>query len=163
MSGEPTLTGHRREADHDLGLGARLEDGGLGDWTDIVRDDEGAEGATTFGMGLTLRDPFPIEVGHLLNEVEVVQDDRAVGPDGERVLLAGDRDAGIGRGRWPVGFLSVHMAPLVRIGVVVERPRLGGITWFDVFKHCRLGAVSSGPGSLSSDALNRTPEARVPH
>ena len=78
-----------------------LEDGGLGEAADVVGDDEGAERATTFGVGLALRDALAVEVGHLLNQIEVLQQDGTVGTDGERMLLAGDGDAGVGGGGWP--------------------------------------------------------------
>jgi hypothetical protein len=50
-----------------------------------------AEGAATLGMGLALRDALPIEVRHLLDEVVSLQQDRAVGPHGEGVLVAHHR------------------------------------------------------------------------
>src|ERR1700733_1592541 len=47
-------------------------------------------------MRLPFWDPLPVEVRHLLDEVMVLQQDRAIWPDGERVLIAGDWNAGIG-------------------------------------------------------------------
>jgi hypothetical protein len=43
--------------------------------------DEAAEGATTLGVGLALGYAFAIEVGHLLYEVEILQEDGPVGPN----------------------------------------------------------------------------------
>ena len=81
-----------------VGGRAGLEDGGLGVLADVLGDLEAAEGAAALGVGLALGDPLPVELRHLLDEVVVLQQDRAVGADGERVLVAGDADAGIGRG-----------------------------------------------------------------
>ena len=54
-----------------------------------------AEGAAALGVGLAFRDAFPVEVRHLLNQVVVLEQDRAVGPDRERVFVAGNRDSGV--------------------------------------------------------------------
>jgi hypothetical protein len=53
------------------------------------------ERAASLGVRLSFWDPLPVEVRHLLDEVMILQQDRAVGPDGERVLIAGDRNTGI--------------------------------------------------------------------
>ncbi|CPU66054.1 Uncharacterised protein [Mycobacteroides abscessus] len=45
-----------------------------------------------------LRDALAVELGELLDEVVVVQDDRAVGADGLRVGVRGDGRAGVRRG-----------------------------------------------------------------
>src|SRR3954452_8434010 len=58
------------------------------------------ERAAALGVRLALRDALPVEVGHLLDQVEVVEHDRAVGPDGQRMVVAGDRDTGV-RGGGP--------------------------------------------------------------
>jgi hypothetical protein len=42
-----------------------------------------AERPTTFGMRLAFWDPFPVEVGHLLDQVVILQQDRAVRADGQ--------------------------------------------------------------------------------
>src|SRR5690606_34689574 len=60
---------------------------------------EGTKCAAAFGVGLTLGDPFAIEIGDLLDQVVVVQDNGPVAPHGERVFVAGDGDARVvGRG-----------------------------------------------------------------
>jgi hypothetical protein len=46
-------------------------------------------------MRLTFGNPLPVEVRHLLNEIMILKQDRAVGPDGERELIAGDWNPGI--------------------------------------------------------------------
>ena len=91
------LAGDRREPGHHLGLGAGLEERGLGVLADVLGHLELAERAAALGVGLPLRDALPVEVGHLLDEVVILQQDRAVGPDGQRVLDARRRCAGIGR------------------------------------------------------------------
>jgi len=47
---------------------------------DVVGHLEVAEGAATLRVGLALRDSLPVEVRHLLEEVVILQQDRAVGP-----------------------------------------------------------------------------------
>ncbi|EFK07976.1 conserved hypothetical protein [delta proteobacterium NaphS2] len=54
-------------------------------------------------MGLAVRDHLPVEIGHLLHEVMIVQQNGSVGPNGQRMLIAGDGNPGIGCS----GFVSV--------------------------------------------------------
>jgi hypothetical protein len=63
--------------------------------------------------GWCSRDALPVEVGHMLEQVEVLQHERAVRTDGERVLLARHRDPGVGRRRWSSGLLLGHSIPFV--------------------------------------------------
>jgi hypothetical protein len=37
---------------------------------------------------LALRDPLPVEVRHLLDQVMILQQNRAIGTDGQRMLIA---------------------------------------------------------------------------
>jgi hypothetical protein len=67
------------------------------------------EGARTLGVGLAFGHAFAVELRQLLDEVMVVQGDRSVRPDGQRVLVALDRDAGIGRRR----LVSVMASPSI--------------------------------------------------
>jgi hypothetical protein len=46
-------------------------------------DLEITEGAATLRVWLTLRDAFAIEVGHLLDQVMIVQNDGTIDTDGE--------------------------------------------------------------------------------
>ena len=77
-------------------LRARLEHRRLGVGADILGHLEVSEGPGTLRVGLALRNPLPVEVGHLLDEVVVLQQDGSIGPHGERVLVAGYGDPGIG-------------------------------------------------------------------
>jgi len=90
------LAGHRGEPDQRVRLRFRLEHRGLGVGADILGHLEVTEGPGTLRVGLALRNPFPVEVGHLLDEVVVLQQDGPIGPHGERVLVAGYGDPGIG-------------------------------------------------------------------
>jgi hypothetical protein len=63
----------------------------------LVRDLEVPERAAALGVRLALRDPLPVEVRHLLDQVVIVQEDRAIRAYGERVLVAFDRDTGVVR------------------------------------------------------------------
>jgi len=101
-----SLAGHRGEPGQHVGLGARLEYRGLGIGTDIVGHLEPTEGAAALGVRLALRNSFAVELRHLLDEVVILQKDRAVRTDGERVLITRDRDTGIGRRR--LGLLAGH-------------------------------------------------------
>ena len=94
--GAAALAGHGGEPDQRLGLRARLEHGRLGVGADVLGHLEVSEGPGTLRVGLALRNPLPVEVGHLLDQVVVLQQDGAIGPHGERELVAGDGDAGIG-------------------------------------------------------------------
>jgi len=93
------LAGHRGEPDHRLGAGARLKHRRLGERTDIVGDLEASESARPLGMGLTLGHPLAVERRHLLDQVVIMQQDRSVGADGQRVLITFHRDARICRRR----------------------------------------------------------------
>ena len=55
-------------------------------------------------MGLALGDALAVEVGHLLDQIEVLEQDGTVGTDGERVLLTGDGDAGVGGSGWSLSW-----------------------------------------------------------
>ena len=92
-----TLTGHRGEPGHHLGLRAGRKHRRLGELADVLGHLEVAERAAALGVGLALRNAFPVEVGHLFDQVVVLQQNRAVGPDGERMLDARDRVPGVVR------------------------------------------------------------------
>ena len=110
--GAPALAGHRGEADQRVGRRARLEHRRLGVGAHVTRHLEVAERAAALGVGLALRDPLPVEVRHLLDEVVVLQQDRAVGPDGERVLVA--RRPGCRRRSSSAGSRSPWSSPFLR-------------------------------------------------
>lgn len=94
--GAALLAGDGGEAREHLDLGAGLEEGGARVGAHVARDAEGAERPAALGVDDALRDALAVELRELLDEVVVVQRDGAVGPDGERVLVAGDRGAGVG-------------------------------------------------------------------
>jgi hypothetical protein len=73
---------------------------------DVAGDLEVPEGAAALGVGLALGDPLAVEVGHLLDQIVILQQDRAVWPHGERMLIALDQRARIGSGRKLVLVLS---------------------------------------------------------
>jgi hypothetical protein len=52
-----------------------------------------------FGVRLALRHALAVELRHLLDEIVILQENRPVRADGERVLVALDRDTGIRRRR----------------------------------------------------------------
>ena len=72
---------HGGEASQHVGLGAGLENGGLGVGTDVLRHLEMAEGARAFRVGLALGNMLAVEVGHLFDQVVILQDDGAIRAD----------------------------------------------------------------------------------
>ena len=84
--GAAALACDGREARDDVGLRARLEHFRLGVFRDVARHGEMAERARALGVGLALRDALPVEIRHLLDEVVIVQNDRTVGTDRERMF-----------------------------------------------------------------------------
>ena len=98
-----------REAGERFGRGALLQRGGLGELADVLGDLEDAEGAAAFGVGLALGDALAVEVRHLVDEMVIVQQDRAVCANGQRVAVAGRRRSGRG------GREFTHDAPLKRL------------------------------------------------
>ena len=70
----------------------------------VLRRLEHAEGARPLGVRLALGNALAVEVGHLLDEVLVMEQDRAVRADGQREVITGHRDPGVGGGAgWLVG------------------------------------------------------------
>ena len=101
--GAAPLTGHRGEPDQRVGPGAGLEHRGPGVGADVAGHLEVAERAAALGVRLPLRDPLPVEVRHLLDQVMILQQDGPFRAGRQRELVALDRDAGVGgRGYWTV-------------------------------------------------------------
>src|SRR5690606_29609095 len=75
----------------------------------IPRHLEVTEGPATLRVRLALRNPLPIKVSHLLNEIVVLQQDGTIWPNGERMLVAGDGDPGIGCCGFAV--VLIHVTP----------------------------------------------------
>ena len=69
----------------------------LRELADVVGDLEEAEGAAALGVHDPLGHALAVEVGHLLDQVVVLEQDRPVRAGGERVVVARRRDA---RRRW---------------------------------------------------------------
>src|SRR5690606_692999 len=62
----------------------------------VFGDLEHAERSTTLGVHDPFGHPLTVELSQFLDEVVVVQDDRAVRSDGHRVGIAGDRCTRVG-------------------------------------------------------------------
>src|SRR3546814_3068569 len=70
----------------------------ISDWSsDVCSSDLHAEGARSLGVGLALRHLFAVEMRHLFQEMHVVQQDRAVRADRQRVTVARRGGAGAHR------------------------------------------------------------------
>ena len=75
-------------------------------------------------MRLALRDSFPVEVRHLLDEVVILQQYRTVGTDCERVLIAWDwNPASVVVGLLPSFFMTAP--PLSRLAIWSETQASG--------------------------------------
>jgi hypothetical protein len=101
---------------------SRLEHRGLGVFADVLGHLETPERAASLRMRLTFGYPLPIEVRHLLDEIVILQQYWAVGPNGERELIAGDWNPSVGC----CGFVSVvlHDSASVVTRVVSDRCRV---------------------------------------
>jgi hypothetical protein len=69
------LASDRGESDQRVRLRPRLEYRGPGVRADIVSHLEVSKGPGTLRVRLALRNPFPVEIGHLLDEVVVLKAD----------------------------------------------------------------------------------------
>jgi hypothetical protein len=105
--GAAHLAGHGGEAGEDRRALADLrEEARRRPLGDVGGDLEEAVGAAALGVDDPLGDPLSVEVLQLLHKVRVVQHRGTVRPDRQRELIAGDRDAGIGRGSRDVPFIA---------------------------------------------------------
>ena len=77
------LTGDGGESREHLRLLAGLEQVRLGVGTHVVGDLESAERTGALGMWLAFRHALTVELGHLLDQVVVLEEDRPVGSDGQ--------------------------------------------------------------------------------
>src|SRR5690606_26489607 len=91
------LTCDRGEPDQRFGLDTRLEQCRLGVLADVLGGLEETERATTLGVHDPLGHALAVELGVLLDQVVVLQQDRTVRASGQRVVVAGHRNTGIGR------------------------------------------------------------------
>ena len=96
--GGAQLTGDGREAQQRLGGGARLEHGRLRPLRHVLGDREGTERAGALRVRATLDHVLAVEVRQGLDQVHVVQQERAVGADAEGMGVALDRSAAGGTG-----------------------------------------------------------------
>ena len=92
------LAGDRGEADAHRGDGARLEQLGLGVLGDVLGHVQLTEGAVALGVRDAVRDHFAVEVGQLLHEVDVIEDDRTLLALGDRMIFGRDRGAVVAGG-----------------------------------------------------------------
>ncbi len=97
--GAAPLPGHGGEPGHHIGAHPRLEQRRLGVPADVAGGLEVAERAAALGVRLPLRDPLPVEVGHLLDQIVVLEQDGTVRAYRQRMFIALDRGSGIGGGR----------------------------------------------------------------
>jgi hypothetical protein len=93
-----SLACHGGEPDQRVGLGARLEYRSPGVLTDVAGHLEVPESAATLGVRLAFRDALPVELGHLLDQVVILQKNRAVRTDRQRLLVAGCGGTAVGCG-----------------------------------------------------------------
>jgi hypothetical protein len=77
-------------------LADRVEEGGLGPRGDVGGHLEVAEGAAAFGVDHAFRHTLAVEMGHLLDQVVILQQDRATGAGGQGTLIARRGNPGVG-------------------------------------------------------------------
>jgi hypothetical protein len=93
--GRAALAGHGGEADeHRRGLADLAEQFCAGEACDVVRHGECAVGAPALGVHAPFRDHLPVEVRHLLDQPDVLQQRGAARTGGHDVGVVGDRGAG---------------------------------------------------------------------
>src|SRR5699024_7491304 len=108
--GRSEFAGDRREARHHLRLFARLEEVGLSVGADVLQHLEFTEGAGTLGVRAPLRHALPGEARALLDRCDVVEQQRTIGPDTERMSVRLSRRTGLRR-RCPLGIEVSHNIP----------------------------------------------------
>ena len=113
--GAALLTGNAGEALQRLGGRSGREDGGAGVRGDVSGHLEDAVRSAALGVHDALRDALAVELGELLDQVDVVQGSDSLGSNGQGVLVAGD-----GRSRLRGGGLDCHRAPSFDSGAGVE-------------------------------------------
>ena len=86
--GAAAFAGHGGKAHDHVTACTFLEDTGHGVFGHILRRLEGAKSARPLGVWLTLGDALAVKVGHLLKQVVVVQNNRAIGANGQRMFVA---------------------------------------------------------------------------
>ncbi|MCY1230084.1 hypothetical protein D9M72_424810 [compost metagenome] len=111
--GGAVLAGHRGEADQHFGFHARLQEGGLGVLGDVLGGGELTERAAALGVDYALRDTLAVELGELLDQVVVGQDDGAVSADSLRVSIGSDGSTGLCGGHSGRRDVQSHLSPLV--------------------------------------------------
>ena len=161
--GAAPLPGHGGEPDQRVGPGAWLEHRGLGVGADVLRHLEVAERAAALGVRLTLGDALAVEVGHLLDQVVILEQDRAVGADGERMLVTLDRRTGIGRRRLGAVLLSLpFLLVILRSGwrshPPLDRPGIGPRRPLPPHR-LRIHAHRPVPGTAAPPPRNRHPRS----
>lgn len=83
-----SLTGHSGESQEERGLLADLiQEGSLGELSDILGDLENTVSTGSLGMDHTLWNSLPVEVGDLVDQVEVLKHDWSLGSRSHRVLV----------------------------------------------------------------------------
>jgi hypothetical protein len=93
---------------------------GAGVVGDVAGNGEGTVGARAFGVHTTLRNVFAVEVGELLDQVEIVEQQRAARAGGTGILVIGYRCAAGGGEIWLMGSSSVSLElPANRLGEVL--------------------------------------------
>src|SRR5699024_8198377 len=84
----------------------RLEHRCFGIITDVLGHFKMAKGTGSFGMWLAFGNPLAVNIGHLFDQVMILQENRAIGAYRQRVFITWHANARI-CGRWFTSFLSV--------------------------------------------------------
>ena len=123
--GAAALAGDGGKAHRGFHFCAGLQEFSLGVRADVRRNLETAESAASLRVRLAFGDTLPIEIRHLLDQVVIVENDRAVRSDRQRMFIALDGNARISRcarSSWLIG----HGITLgVRGSGVIRQRRVG--------------------------------------
>ena len=104
----------RGEPDQQVRGGTLSEQAGLGELADVLGRLEHPVAAAALGVDDSLGHPFPVELGHLLDQVVILQQQRAVGTDRLRELITRRRRARI-RGRQIPAFGHHYFPPATAV------------------------------------------------
>ncbi len=125
--GRSHLAGNGGEAEKDVGSSPLLEDAGLGVVTHVLVALEVPVGTGALGMDDPFGDAFPVELGHLLDQVVVLEQDGSLLACGEGVLVRRCGDSCIGCGVASFGHCRAPLESLTgpRLGRGRVRPSPG--------------------------------------
>jgi hypothetical protein len=126
--GRAELTGNGGEASQHRGLLARLQEVGLRVLGDVRGDFEFTESAGSLGVGAALGHTLTVEASKLLDQRNVVEQQRSVRSDAQRVSVRFPRRTGLGGRCLRTVVASIFMICMLRHNISFNRLISGGAT-----------------------------------